>query len=101
VVVQNHVVISPAGACGSTTGSTPEPLFIRGLAGGAWHVLRWLPGTEPPILAADGDLLAIGVQRSLTAMDVTILDVRTGSTSASFRLSDGYLAFAGAGRLVL
>ncbi len=39
-----------------------------------WHVLRWIRGHYPPILATEGNLLAIGAQLSLATMRVMILD---------------------------
>jgi len=78
-----------------------QPLFVRSLRGGRWRVLRWLPGDRSPILAADGDLLAIGEQRSLAKMEVSILDLPNGTTVARFGLPDGYLSFASSERLVV
>jgi hypothetical protein len=53
-------------------GTTPAP------CGGNWRVLRWPTGHNPPILATEGRLPAIGVQLPLAKMRVTILDVGTG-----------------------
>ncbi len=78
-----------------------QPLFVRSLRGGRWRVLRWLPGDRSPILAADGELLAIGEQRSLAKMEVSILDLANGRTVARFGLPDGYLSFASSERLVV
>jgi hypothetical protein len=79
-----------------------QPLFLRDLrGGGGWRVLRWLPGELPPILAAEGMLVASGVQVSAARMMVTILDVRDGASKARFPMPDGYLAFASPNRLLL
>ena len=78
-----------------------QPLFVRSLRGGRWRVLRWLPGDRSPILAADGGLLAIGEQRSLAKMEVSILELPNGRTGARFGLPDGYLSFASSERLVV
>jgi hypothetical protein len=65
-------------------------------------VLRWLAGdTEPPVLTAEGNLVAVGVQLSNAEMEVSILDVRNGRTEARFDLPYGHLAFASRDRLVL
>jgi hypothetical protein len=63
--------------------------------------IGWLPGDRSPILAAYGDLLAIGQQRSLARMEVSILDLPNGRTVARFGLPDGYLSFASSERLVV
>jgi hypothetical protein len=81
--------------------ATSQPLFVRSLRGGSWRVLRWLAGNNPPILATEGHLLAIGVQPPLGRMRVTILDLGTGQLVAQFEAPDGYLSFASSRRLVL
>jgi hypothetical protein len=86
---------------GEEAAARRQPLFVRSLRGGRWRVLRWLPGVRPPILAADGDLLAIGEQRSLAKMEVSILDLSNGRAVAGFGLPDGYLSFASSERLVV
>jgi hypothetical protein len=101
VVARDDLVVSATGLCTPTAGAAPQPLFVRNLSGGGWRVLDWFSSTAPPILAADGNLVALGVQQSLAAMRVRVIDVRNGSTRASFVLPDGYLAFAGPSRLVL
>lgn len=78
-----------------------QPLFARDLRRGQWRVLRWLPGGAPPILAAEGNQVAIGVQSSLAKMEVSIVDVRSGRTQSHFGAPDGYLSFASPERLVL
>jgi hypothetical protein len=64
-------------------------------------VLRWLTGEYEPVLAAEGPLLAVGVQHSLAQMGVSILDLHDGQVHAHFTLPDGYLSFASRDRLVL
>ena len=81
--------------------ATSQPLFVRSLRGGNWRVLRWLAGHNPPILATEGRLLAIGAQLPLAKMRVTILDLGTGRLVAQFYAPDGYLSFASSRRLVL
>jgi hypothetical protein len=100
VVAGDQLVIAAEPTCGEA-GSSPQPLFAKDLRGGPWRVLRRLPGTAPPMLAADGSLLAIGVQRSPSLMNVRVVDVDNGSTVAHATLPDGYLAFAAANRLVV
>ncbi len=101
-----------AGECQWDDYSARQPLFVRSLRGGRWRVLRWLEVVSPPggdsaytnaspILAAEGDLVAVGVQFSSARMDVSILNVGSGRTVARFDLPDGYLAFASPKRLVL
>jgi hypothetical protein len=100
-----------AGECHWEDDAVSQPLLIRSLRGGHWRVLRWLPANSPsehglydtvePVLAADGDLIAVGVQRSSAKMEVLILDARDGRTQARFNLHDGYLSFASRHRLVL
>jgi hypothetical protein len=90
------------GECHWDDPSVSQPLFIRSLRGGRWRVLRWLAGdTEPPVLTAEGNLVAVGVQLSNAEMEVSILDVRNGRTEARFDLPYGHLAFASRDRLVL
>lgn len=81
--------------------ATSQPLFVRSLRGGSWRVLCWLAGHNPPILATEGRLLAIGVQLPLAKMQVTILDLGTGQLVAQFDAPDAYLSFASSRRLVL
>jgi hypothetical protein len=90
-----------AGECHWDAVSVREPLFVKSLRGGRWRVLRWLAGDSEPVLAAEGNLVAVGVQFSSTSMEVSILDVRNGHTKARLDLPDGYLAFASRDRLVL
>jgi hypothetical protein len=99
VVAEDELVA--AGACYWDDHPVRQPLFIRSLREGRWRVLRWLAGESEPILAAEGNLVAIGVQLSLTQMAVSILDIRNGRTEARFDLPDGHLAFASRNRLVL
>ena len=98
VVAREELVLA---ATGCASARAPQPLFAKNLRGGRWRVLRWLPSPAPPILAAEGSLIAVGVQRSLAAMDVLVLDIRGGSTRAHFAMPDGYLAFAAPNRLVV
>lgn len=100
VVAGDQLVIAAEPTCG-WPGSSPQPVFAKDLRGGPWRVLRWISTDAPPILAADGNLVAIGVQRSLSSMDVRVLDVDTGVTRAHLRLPDGYLSFASSDRLVV
>jgi hypothetical protein len=81
--------------------ATSQPLFIRNVRGGAWHVLRWLKGHNRPILATEGNLLAIGTQLSGSQMHVTVLDLASRHLVAQFDAPDGYLSFASTRRLVL
>ena len=108
VVAGDDLVV--AGECQWDDRSVRQPLFVRSLRGRRWHVLRRLavdslPGGDglydnaPPVLAAEGDLVAVGVQFSSARMAVSILDVRNGRTVARFDLSDGYLAFASPNKL--
>ncbi len=90
-----------AGKCSWEDPSPRQPLFARSLHGGRWHVLRWLKGEYEPVLAAEGSLLAVGVQHSLAQMKVSILDLHDGRVHAHFTLPDGYLSFASRDRLVL
>ncbi|MHB8532254.1 MAG: hypothetical protein ACYDC2_05995 [Solirubrobacteraceae bacterium] len=100
-VAADQLVIAAEQLCRSP-GSSAQPLFAKNLRGGRWRVIRWLTTSAPPILAADGDLLAIGVQRSLSSlMDVRVLDVASASTRWRLRLPEGYLAFAAPDRLVV
>jgi hypothetical protein len=89
------------GEPGQQETATRQPLFVRNVHGGKWHVLRWLNGHHPPILATEGSLLAIGVQLSRANMRVTILDLATGHLVARFDAPDGFLSFASNHRLVL
>ncbi len=90
-----------AGECQWDDPSVRQPLFIRSLRGGRWRVLRWLAGESDPILAAEGNLVAVGVQFSSAKMEVSILDVRSRRIQARFNLPDGHLGFASRDRLVL
>jgi hypothetical protein len=102
VVVGDALVT--AGSCGGAEATGEEesqPLFVRHLPGGEWRVLRWLEGHEPPILAAEGKLLAIGERLQPGGMRVTILDVATHRVLGRFHAPEGPLAFASPRRLVL
>ena len=101
-----------AGECQWDDYAAREPLYIRSLRGGPWRVLRWvatisLRGGEgvyssiEPVLAAEGDLVAVGVQFSSAKMQVSILNVGSARTVARFDVPDGYMAFASRERLVL
>ncbi len=100
--------IEEAGA-GAQELATSQPLFVHSLRGGDWQVLRWLKGHEPPILAGEGNLLAIGERPSTETvgvgsaetMWVTILDLRSRAVVAHFATRPGYLSFASRSRLVL
>lgn len=89
--------------------ATAQPLFVHNLRGGEWHVLRWLKGHEPPILAADGNLLAIGEPLSTETvrvtgperMRVTILELPTRNVVSRFVAPLGHLSFASKRRLVV
>ena len=106
VVAGNELVA--AGVCGKhleITGDSEstgrQPLFVRGIRGGSWRVLRWLRGQAPPVLASEGDLLTIGAQVAREKMEVTTLNLTTGLPVARFRSQDGYLKFASNRRLVV
>ncbi len=92
-----------AGKCfSSTEGRDWQPLLLRSLRGGHWHVLRWVAGESEPILAAEGPLLAVGVQHfAAEQMRVSIINLRSDRPQAHFRLPDGELSFASPSRLVL
>jgi hypothetical protein len=101
-----------AGECQWYDYSAREPLYVRSLRGGRWRVLRWLATVSQaggdgvyynvePVLAAEGDLVAVGVQFSSAKMEVSILDVRNGRTVARLDVPDGFMAFASRERLVL
>jgi hypothetical protein len=100
VVVEDELVA--AGECQEVTEHPrAKPLYIRNLRGGRWKVLRWLAGASGTALAAEGALLAIGAQRSDRRMTVSILDLSTGATQASFDTPVGRMAFASPRRLVV
>lgn len=101
VVAADDLVTSGRGACPPGASATRQPLFVRNLRGGHWHVLRWLTGGAPPILAAEGKKLAVGVQYTPGSMRVLVIDIRDRRTDSHFATPDGYLAFAGSNRLVL
>ena len=99
IVVEDELVA--AGECQEVTEHpVREPLFIRNLRGGRWTVLEWLAGLPDLEFAAEGPLLAIGARRSGRPMTVSILDLSTGATQASFETPLGQLAFASPHRLV-
>ena len=99
VVAGDELVV--AGKCFWDDRFSRQPLLIRSLRGGRWHVLRWLAGEYEPILAAEGSLLAVGVQHSLAQMTVSIFDLRDGRVQSHLTLPDGHLSFASGDRLVL
>jgi hypothetical protein len=90
---------------------TRQPLFSHDVRGGEWRVWRWLSGDLPPVLAAEGGLLAVGelleppsaspVAESPRRMRVSIIDTRNGATRARSMMPAGSLAFAAPDRLVL
>ena len=99
MVVEDDLVA--AGSCNWHEHYLRQPLFFKSLRGGPWRVLRWLPGEVEPELAAEGDLLAVGVPFSSARMEVSIFDIRDARPWARFDLPDGYLDFASRDRLVL
>lgn len=100
VVVEDDLVAT--GECQEITEHPKRlPLYIRNLRGGRWKVLRWLAGSSAPELAAEGPLLAVGAPRADRRMTVSILDLSTGATKASFETPLGQLAFASPQRIVL
>jgi hypothetical protein len=101
VVAADDLVSAASARCPRAADGARQPLFARSLRGGGWRVLRWLAGDAAPILAAEGDLLAVGQQITRATMSVLILDVRSGRVRAHFHLRDGYLDFASRNRLVL
>jgi hypothetical protein len=101
VVAGEELIASGGGPCPAGVHPTRQPLFAKDLRGGRWHVLRWLAGDSPPMLAAEGETLAVGVQFSTATMEVFLINLRDGRTLARFNMPDGYLAFAAPNRLVL
>jgi hypothetical protein len=98
VVAGDQLVAAAETTCGRRA-TSPQPVFVKNLRGGPWRVLRWLHGTAPPMLAADGSLVAIGAQRSPSSTAVRVVNVESGSTVAHANLPDGYLTFAAPDRL--
>jgi hypothetical protein len=104
VVAEDELLAT--GECEQDEAQERQPLFVRSLRGGPWRVLRWLPGdSEPMMLAAEGNLVAVGLafSRTLTSaeMQISTLNVRNGRTQAHFDVPYGHLAFASRDRLVL
>ncbi len=103
----------PGEASEPETAITSEPLFARNIDGGRWRVLRWLTGSAPPSLAAEGNLLAAGVVESDTEttrsgtrasnpeMRTSVIDLPSGRVVSHFEAPDGYLSFASARRLLV
>ncbi len=81
--------------------ATAQPLFIHRLHGGGWRILRWVKGHQAPILATEGNLLAIGEPVSGVTMRVTILDLTDRALVARFAAPLGEVSFASSRRLVL
>jgi hypothetical protein len=81
--------------------ASAQPLFVHRLHGGGWRILRWVKGHQPPILATERNLLAIGEPVSDARMRVTILDLARRALVAQFRAPLGDLGFASSRRLVL
>jgi hypothetical protein len=81
--------------------ATRQPLLIRSLRGGRWRVLRWLAGTEPPLLSGEDAMLAVATQVSLARMRVTLVELPGGRVRSRFDAPDGYLSFASRDRMVL
>jgi hypothetical protein len=101
VLAEYELVSVGNGTCPAGQAPTREPLFVRSLRGGRWRVLLWLAGGAPPILAAEGDLLAVGTQFTQATMQVQLIDLASGRTLSRLNLPDGYLAFSSPQRLVL
>jgi hypothetical protein len=97
----DQVVLDPTWSCPNKTPMGPQPVFLRGVRGGHWRVLRLISSGAPPILAASGNLLVVGIQRSWRRMRVLLIDLRSGEMVGSFVTRDGYLTFADPERLVL
>ncbi len=81
--------------------ATMQPVFVRNVRGGEWHVLRWLKGSATPSLAAEGDLIAVGVASSTSRMQVTIFKLPSVRLLARFDAPDGYIGFASRTRIVI
>jgi hypothetical protein len=77
-----------------------QPLFVRDVRGGNWHVLRWLSGRATPVLAAEGEKLAVGVGSSTRRMHVVVFDLPSTKPIAQFDAPAGYLGFASPTRLI-
>ena len=90
VVVGDELVAS--GSCNGVEdvlGEQSQPLFVRHLPGGEWHVLRWIGGYGSAVLAAEGNLLAIGEPSSSGTMRVTVLNLVTRSVLGQFHAPHG------------
>ena len=78
-----------------------QPLFVRSVRGGEWHVLRWVKGRASPVLAAEGDLIAVGVPSAARRMRVLVFHLPSARPVARFDAPAGYLGFASPSRLVI
>jgi hypothetical protein len=99
VLAGDYLVV--AGGCYWDDRVSRTPVFVRNLHAGGWRILRWFCGGGSPELAAEGSLLAIGVEACSARMTVTILDLRDGRVRHRLTLPDGELSFASPSRLVV
>jgi hypothetical protein len=101
VVAGDELISGPVWSCGSRPSRERQPIFWRKLTGGRWHVLTTVPGLWPPILAADGNVVAIGVQKAPSRMNVELISTAGRLVASPVSLPDGYLGLARPQRLVL
>jgi hypothetical protein len=90
-----------AGQCHWENSYKRQPLFVKSLRGGRWRVLRWLPGEAIPVLAAEGESVAVGIHRAGATMRVSILDLPSGRIESQFDAPEGHLSFASRNRLLI
>jgi hypothetical protein len=100
-VADGRLLLSGRSSCPSGSSRARQPVYVQDIRSGRWRVLRLLPAGPAPVLAASGELAAIGVQMPSARMRVQVIDLASGRTRAQFMAPDGYLAFAGPGRLLL
>jgi hypothetical protein len=105
VLTRNRMVLDATG-CRNHGG--PQLIYVKAIGGsGPWRVLMKLGRNHNPrLLAAYGDLLAVGEQFSRAGassrrMRVSVIDLRTDHLKQRFEAPDGYLQFADARRLVV
>jgi hypothetical protein len=90
----NDLILAGTPVCKHAMPPGPRPVFARSLPNGSWHVLRWIPNTTTPILAAAGPWLALGAAAGADSTSVDVINARTGRLRNHVTLPGIYASLA-------